>query len=503
MPQFKLVKNSAQSKFLASRAPVQIMGGGFGNGKTALECVKVLNLAIDYPGSRGLFARSTRPKLEDTVKPEFFKWCPSDWIAKMPTEKHNDCILKNGSSIHFRHVRQEGKGRGDNASNLLSATYDYAALDQIDDPALTHKDLLDVMGRLRGTTKYMGADETMPRIGPQWLILSCNPTRNWVYRELINPYHVYKRTGIVTEKLIYDKASKKCLIDLHEATTYSNMHNTGESYVRLLESAYKGSMAKRFLNGEWGAYEGLVYPEYDPVIHTVSVETLKNYVEHVISTGEFAIVEGYDHGIVVPSCYMLGIVDKFQNTYIIDGIYTVGLKVGEMADQIRAIRSKWNVIPTDPIYADPAIFRKTSTTKDLVGASVAQLYHDEGLQLQRGNNNIEAGVAKISSHLAVQKFHFNPIMEQFGAPHLYFSAALEWLSNEIGDYYWNKNVHGENVDKPRDTNDHAMDTLKYMFTHRPRIGKSILKQTPTLSNELKLWREIVDTPSPKSHRMMN
>ena len=116
MAEFKLVKNSAQERFLKSRAPIQLMGGGFGNGKTALECVKVLDLAISYPTSRGVFARSTRPKLEDTIKPEFFKWCPADWIAKMPTEKHNDCILKNGSTVHFRHVRQEGKGGGNNTS---------------------------------------------------------------------------------------------------------------------------------------------------------------------------------------------------------------------------------------------------------------------------------------------------------------------------------------------------------------------------------------------------
>ena len=122
MAEFKLIKDSAQAHFLNSRNQIQVMGGGFGNGKTGTICMKILDLAIKYPGSRGVFARSTKPKLEDTVKPEFFKWCPKDWIAKYPTEKHNDVILKNGSSIHFRHVRQEGKGRGENASNLLSAT---------------------------------------------------------------------------------------------------------------------------------------------------------------------------------------------------------------------------------------------------------------------------------------------------------------------------------------------------------------------------------------------
>jgi hypothetical protein len=47
------------------------MGGGFGNGKTTAGVVKALELAKDYPGSNGLIARSTFPKLNDTIRKEF------------------------------------------------------------------------------------------------------------------------------------------------------------------------------------------------------------------------------------------------------------------------------------------------------------------------------------------------------------------------------------------------------------------------------------------------
>lgn len=465
------------------------MGGGFGNGKTGTTCMKILDIAINYPGSRGVFARSTKPKLEDTVKPEFMKWCPVDWIAKYPTEKHNDVILKNGSTVQFRHVRQEGKGRGENSSNLLSATYDYAAVDQIDDPAFTHKDLLDLMGRLRGTTRYVGDDKGMPAIGPQWLMITCNPTRNWVFRELVNPFHIFRRTGIVAEKLIYDKHTKRCLIGLYEADTYSNVHNTGENYVRLLEAAYKGSMAKRYLLGEWGAYEGLVYPEYENSIHVIEQHQLASYVEGIIRSGQFGVVEGYDHGIVVPSCYLLGIVDKYDNTYIVDGIYETGTNIPDFADKIREIRKAWKIVPSDPIDADPAIFRKHSS-KELVGEAVSTMYEEEGIVMRRGNNNIEAGVAKVASHLHIHKMHYNPIVGVFGGSHLYFSSKLEFVDSEIGDYYWNKNIAGDNVDKPRDSNDHAMDTLKYLFTRRPRIGKAMMDIKPRLpASLLNQWGE--------------
>lgn len=494
MNEFKLIKDSAQLHFLNSRNQVQLMGGGFGNGKTALLVVKVLGIAIDYPGSRGVFARSTKPKLEDTVKPEFFKWCPPEWIAKYPTEKHNDVILKNGSTIHFRHVRQEGKGRGENSSNLLSATYDYAAVDQVDDPAFTHKDLLDIMARLRGSTKYVGNDTAMPMFGPGWLMITCNPTRNWVFKKLVNPLHIYRNTGIVHSDLIYDRdGDKGCLLDLFEATTYSNAHNTGENYIRLLKSAYKGAMAERFLEGKWNAYEGLVYPEYDSTINRVNERDINEYVRGVIDSGEFGLLEGYDHGLVVPSCYMLAVVDKYDNTYIVDGMYEPAPKIAPFVEGIRAIRKEWGVIPSDPIFADPAIFRKTSTGKDIVGQTVSEMYAEEGIMMQRGNNNIESGVAKIASHLSIQKMHYNPIKGEFGSPHLFISTALEWFDSEIGDYYWNRNIAGDNVDKPRDTNDHAMDTVKYMFSRRPRIGKPLVRVIKQVDNRvLRDWNESIN-----------
>lgn len=502
MAQFNLVKGSAQESYLKSTSRIQLMGGGFANGKTALTCVKVLNTALDYPGSHGVFARSTRPKLEDTVKPEFFKWCPFDWIEKMPTEKHNDVKLKNGSTIHFRHVRQEGKAKSENTSNLLSATYDWAAVDQIDDPSFTHKDFMDLASRLRGTTKYAGDNPSMPLIGPQFLFMTCNPTRNWVFRELVNPYHIYKRTGIITKNLPVSETTKKCLLEVYEASTHTNKHNTGQAYVDSLVALYKGSMGDRYIEGKWGAYEGLVYPEFDQTIHVYTESEINDYVEGVIASGEFAVVEGYDHGIVVPSCYMLGIVDKHDNTYIIDGIYTTGVKIPDFCDLIREIRRQWGIIPEGPIWADPAIFKASNTSKELVGEAVSQMYLEEGINMRRGNNNIESGIAKISSHLAMQRLHYNQIKDVYGAPYLHFSGKLEWLINEIGDYYWNKNIAGDNVDKPRDTNDHAMDTLKYMFSGRPRIGKAIIKQKYKLPDIAKTWTEAPDTYKERRPRHM-
>ena len=59
-------------------------------------------------------------------------------------------------------------------------------------------------------------------------------------------------------------------------------------------------------------------------------------------------------------------------------------------------------------------------------------------------------------------------------PHLYVSDKLDWWINEINDYYWMKNTTGEQIDKPVDKDDHAMDTTKYMLSHRPNLSKLLV-----------------------------
>jgi len=47
------------------------------------------------------------------------------------------------------------------------------------------------------------------------------------------------------------------------------------------------------------------------------------------------------------------------------------------------------------------------------------------------------------------------------------------LINEFTAYYWRKTPTGDVMDKPMDRDDHAMDTIKYMLSHRPNVSKLI------------------------------
>lgn len=487
---FELEEGSMQHAFLMDREEISGYTGGYGNGKTAALGVLAITVAASYQKARVLVGRATRPKLEDSTKPELLKWIPEDWVAKWPSDRHNNIVLKEtGSTIEFRHIRQEGKGKGEEQSNLLSATYDLIIVDQIDDPEFGFKDFADLVGRLRGTAKYIGDDPTMPKVGPQWLRFGANPTRNWLFRQVVNPYFVYKKTGLITKDLLYDYDQKKPILSIYNAPTSANKHNTGERYGRRMNIVMRGSMAKRYIEGDWSAYEGLVYPEYDQTVHMVEHEQLRSYIMEQIRNNTVGVGEGYDYGQSVPSCYGLSFHDRSGNIFLVDGFYQAQTLIPTQASMIKQIRDDWNIIPTDRIYADPDIFRGKNASKDKVAEKIAQLFEDEGIAMQRGANDIESGLQKVSSYLNIDKFHQHPITKKYGAPHLYVSSKLEWWHNEIVDYYWNRNIQGLNVDKPRDVNDHAMDMTKYLLTNRKKvIGTLTTSGRPKqLDPRINLW----------------
>src|SRR5215475_1183941 len=332
--------NPDQLHFFESRCPIVGFTGGYGNGKTAVLGLGAITVAATYRDARVLVGRATRPKLEDSTKPELMKWVPEDWIAKKPSDRHNNLLLKHSNStIEFRHVRQEGKGKGEEQSNLLSATYDAIFIDQLDDPEFSYKDLADLIGRLRGTAQYIGNDPTMPAVGPQWFRFGANPTRNWLFREVVSPYFTYKRTGLVTRKLMLDEETRLPIVEVFNAPSSANAQHTGKQYVSRMRAVYRGSMAKRFIDADWSAYEGLIYPDYDETVHMCEHDALVAHINEGLSADSLGVVEGYDYGQVSPSCYLLAFYDDTGNVFIVDGFYEPLDVIKEQAKRIKSIRN--------------------------------------------------------------------------------------------------------------------------------------------------------------------
>jgi len=486
--EYRIIDGSLQDRFMKLRTKIQFYGGGFGNGKTSAACIKAINIMKDYPGSHGAVLRETLPKVTTTIMKEFFKWLPKTWIKSF-NKQERVLTLVNGSTCVFSYLVQQGSG-SDTTSNVLSATFDWVVVDQVEDPGIVYKDFTDLLGRLRGSAKYTGDDPTMPRTGPRWLILMCNPTRNWVYKKLIAPYHLYKRTGKITEDLLYNTKKNELMIEVVEGSTYENKDNVPEDFIETLEMTYTGQMKDRFLKGEWAGYEGLVYPDFDVVRNMIPHKWVEEYYFDLKEKYNLEIIEGFDYGLAVPSCYMLGFIDPFGNIILLDGYYEKEKTPQQIATEIIKIRMKYGIYDRE-ILADPAIFKRTIVDGNKNVSLAEEFFSLYNIRMIPAQNDILSGIAKVTGYLSINKMHQHPFTKDYNSPYLYVSDKMEFFETEISNYYWSKSAKDEYQDKPIDKDDHAMDTLKYMLTYRPDISRVISEKSKKSSIPL-TWRELDD-----------
>ena len=518
-PELLLKEGSLQDRFLRSKAKVQIYGGGFGNGKTTAAVIKAIQLADVYPGCTGLISRSTYPKLNDTIRKEFLKWCPPTWIVSFAVGQNGDniCHLKNGTTIYFRYIAQQGTKTESSSSNLLSATFDWVIVDQVEDPEITHKDFLDLFGRLRGRARYVGDDVTMPVTGPRWMMLTCNPTGNWVYTKLVRPMVQYKQGGYITDDLICvrdidrkpvldDNGEPQLLIEVIEGSTYELRHvheAEGGDFIQTLETMYSGQQRDRFLLGKWVAYEGLVYPQFDSSLHLLQEGAITTLLDGYHETHYHPNwIEGYDYGQAQQSCYLLAFVTPEQHVIICDGFYKKEMTIDEQISVIRRIRSDWNVEVDEmhKINADPSIFGRKTVHKRTVGKTIADMFKEDRIYMKRGNNDVNNGIVKVGSYLNINRNLLHPVQRVAGSPRLFINAKLDWWTDEASGYFWQQSTSGERIDKPVDRNDHAMDTTKYLLGDMPDIGRYVTPENERVPSWM-LWQEHDKTKqNSKSHR---
>lgn len=486
-PIYRVEEGSLQDRFLNLRTKIQMYGGGFGNGKTACGCMKAIQIMHDYPGSHGAILRETLPKVTGTTMKEFFKWCPKTWIKSF-NKSDRICTFVNGSTCVFGYLVQQGSDNN-STSNVLSATFDWALVDQVEDPGIVYKDFTDLLGRLRGSTKYEGSDPTMPKTGPRWLMLLCNPTRNWVYKKIIAPLKRYEDTGIITDELLWDTEKNELLIGVVEGSTYENRNNLPEDFIRTMEMTYKGQMRDRFLLGKWEGYEGLVYPMFDINTHVLPHEWIVDYLYKLRQLHNVPVIEGFDYGLAVPSAYGFLFSDNDNNIFLLDGYYDKEKTPDFIAKSIENIRKSYNFDASNAnIIADPAIFKRTVLENNKT-LSLADIFYDKYfIRMIPGQNDINNGITKVTSYLSIQNYHKNPMTGNYGAPHLYISDKCQWFIDEITDYYWKKDKNDESVDIPQDKNDHAMDMLKYSLTYAPDVA-TIKKQFNANTDYLTKWSE--------------
>ncbi len=179
-----------------------------------------------------------------------------------------------------------------------------------------------------------------------------------------------------------------------------------------------------------------------------------------------------------------------KHVIIVDGFYKKEMSLDEQTASIRRIRADWSVELDDmhKILADPNIFGRKTVHKRTVGKTIAEMFKDDGIQMKRGNNDINNGVIKVGAYLNLDFKLLHPVKRVAPSPRLFVNAKLDWWTDECSGYYWQQSTSGERIDKPIDRNDHAMDASRYILSDMPDVGRYMIPAAERVPSWM-LWQE--------------
>jgi PBSX family phage terminase large subunit len=201
-----------------------LYGGGAGGGKSALGCLRLIELCQQYAGIRCLMGRSKLKALKETTLNTFFQLANDLGINNQfkYNAQSNIIYWNNGSEILLKDLFLYPSDP--NFDSLGSLEITFAFIDECNQ--CSYKAVQIVKSRLRYKLKEFNLKPKM--------LMTCNPAKNWTYSEFYNPN--LKGTLIPERKFI-------------QALPTDNPH-LPQSYIKTLNSLDEASK-KRLLYGDW------------------------------------------------------------------------------------------------------------------------------------------------------------------------------------------------------------------------------------------------------------
>tara|TARA_R110002012_G_scaffold299936_1_gene499358 strand:+ start:173 stop:1483 length:1311 start_codon:yes stop_codon:yes gene_type:complete len=194
-----------------------LFGGAAGGGKSWVGCAWLILLCMKYPKTRYLMGRSKLDALKKTTLNTFFEVC-STWGLKADNHYNfngssNIITFKNGAEIILKDLFLYPSDR--NFDSLGSLEITAAFIDEANQ--ITEKAKNIVASRLR---YKLDENDLIPK-----LLLTCNPSKNWVYSQYyrpaqegkLKPYRKFIQS-LVGDNTYISKHYEKQLSELDELT---------------------------------------------------------------------------------------------------------------------------------------------------------------------------------------------------------------------------------------------------------------------------------------------
>lgn len=367
--------------------------GGIGSGKSIGGAAKSVSAGLGYLGGTGIETPNvgmvTAPTyniLRDGTIPAF-RDVAGDLIADMNTAPPINATLVNGTHIMFRTAEKPNNLRGPSINWWWG-----------DEAAFYHKDVWRVMiGRLRRGGK----------MGHAWLTTTPKG-RNWLYQEF--------------------KQKQREQYHLYKLATWQNPFIEAEFYQALVDS-YVGDFAKQELDGEFVAFEGLIYSEFDRGTHMP--------VEFNPPTIFKRVIAGVDWGYANPGVILVYGIDSDGRMWGLHEEYARKRRISEWAETAAILQARFGI---ETFYCDPA---EPGFIDEFLFA---------GCNAVAADNEVLLGIQAVKARLSVQGD---------GLPRMILPPEFVNTAAEFEQYQWTE-TSGEVRDKPNKSNDHTMDAMRYV-----------------------------------------
>lgn len=208
-----------QAAFHAASEMFKLYGGAMGGGKTVALCAEGIGLSCDYPGNRGYICRHELVSFKRTTLITLADMLERAGLVALHHQTDHYFRLPNGSTIYYG-------GLGDDKTaidKLKSMELGWFAIDEASET--TEKFFLMLVSRLRlrlPGIRYFG-------------LLASNPDPGWLKYRFIDQ----KRADHI----------------FVPALPKDNPH-LAPGYIERLIANFPPEWQARFINGDWGAFEG-------------------------------------------------------------------------------------------------------------------------------------------------------------------------------------------------------------------------------------------------------
>jgi len=403
--------------------------GGWGNGKTSWGCAETFFRLNEFPGTRAIVARKTRPELKSTTwdmllngdKGHASSWhgIPKELIA---TYNKSDLVLElqNGSTIYGLPL--------DDPAKLENYNLGFFWIDQAEE---VEEDIfLKFHGRLRQL------------VGPREGILTFNPNgHNWLWKRFFDPQRPIK--WAVNYKSV-------------EATTYDNF-NLPTDYLDQFEGL-PDSWIQRFVMGSHDVFVGQIFTDWDPDVHIIQPFRIPS---------DWPRFHCIDPGMRHEGAHVWVALDYRGNRYYYRERLESGQPVSWWVDEMWRLETMDDFGGPDEYVHRRLIGPEAAQRAQTDGKSVLDLYEEMGVYPELADRNPAARISAITSALRPKTDHRNPFTHASPAPTLYVFADCNKLIEYLPQYRWKPQranfSEEDSPEAPRKKDDHNIDNLGHIL----------------------------------------